>query len=90
MSEGVQEWVDAWDGELLITGSMFLSGWTFKKKKEKTAYQIVRSTEGVNFFLLISLHLSLSLMSTCSEIDRQLFVCIFCLKSSPAAHIHSS
>lgn len=50
--------------------------------------QKVHSAEGLNLFLLISLHLSHT--STCRERGRQLFVCVFCLKSSPAPRIYSS
>lgn len=84
VSEGVQEWVDGL-GWVAATHRQHVWVW---QEIWKQRYQKVHSAEGLNRSLLISLHLSH--MSTCRERGRQLFVCIFCLTSSPAAHIYSS
>lgn len=44
---------------------------------------MVHFAEGLNLFLLISLHLSH--ISTCREGSRQLFVCVFCLDIQPSS-----
>ncbi len=86
---GVRVWGRAGMGRWIGMGSCDLQAVCFCLDGGiKTAYQMVHSAEGLNLFLLISLHRSH--ISTCRERSRQLFVCIFCLESSPAAHIYFS